>query len=36
MSMDLPIIDLDVFIAGPHNSEAVIQECKKVRLYKIN
>ncbi|KAF8807840.1 Clavaminate synthase-like protein [Phlegmacium glaucopus] len=29
MSMDLPVIDLDVFIASPHNSEAVIQECKK-------
>ncbi|KAF9486304.1 Clavaminate synthase-like protein [Pholiota conissans] len=27
--MDLPIIDLDLFLAGPRDSEAVVQECKK-------
>ncbi|KAF8203809.1 hypothetical protein BJ912DRAFT_1018512 [Pholiota molesta] len=27
--MDLPVIDLDLFLAGPRDSEAVIQECKK-------
>jgi len=27
--MEIPVIDLDVFITGSHNSEAVIQECKK-------
>ncbi|KAF9567020.1 Clavaminate synthase-like protein [Agrocybe pediades] len=29
LSMDLPVIDLDVFLAGPAGSEAVIAECKK-------
>ncbi|PPQ99564.1 hypothetical protein CVT24_005352 [Panaeolus cyanescens] len=29
ISKDLPVIDLDVFLTGPANSEAVIQECKK-------
>ncbi|KAF8973519.1 hypothetical protein BDZ97DRAFT_1900355 [Flammula alnicola] len=27
--MDLPVIDLDLFLAQPRDSEAVIQECKK-------
>ncbi|KAF9535668.1 Clavaminate synthase-like protein [Crepidotus variabilis] len=27
--MDLPVINLDVFLAGPKESEAVINECKK-------
>jgi hypothetical protein len=31
LSMDLPVIDLDLFLAGPPNSDAVILECKKVR-----
>lgn len=30
ISKDLPVIDLDVFLAGPADSEAVIQECRKV------
>jgi len=30
LSMDLPVIDLDLFLAGPPNTEAVISECKKV------
>ncbi|KAF9056107.1 hypothetical protein BJ165DRAFT_1600227 [Panaeolus papilionaceus] len=29
ISKDLPVIDLDVFLAGPADSEAVIQECRK-------
>ena len=32
LSTDLPIIDLDVYRAGPPDSEAAIKECKKVRL----
>jgi hypothetical protein len=35
MPTGLPVIDLDVFITGSHNSEAVIQECKKVCYSKI-
>ena len=31
-STDLPIVDLDVYRAGPSDSEAAIEECKKVRL----
>lgn len=27
--MDLPIIDLDLFLSQPHDSEAVVQECRK-------
>jgi isopenicillin N synthase-like dioxygenase len=27
--MDIPVIDLDIFIPGSHNQGAVIQECKK-------
>lgn len=30
--MDLPVIDLDVFLLGPRNSDTVIRECKKVRI----
>lgn len=30
LSMDLPVIDLDLFVAGPPNSDAVVSECKKV------
>lgn len=30
--MDLPLIDLDVFLSGPRDSIAVIQECKKVGI----
>ncbi|KDR85465.1 hypothetical protein GALMADRAFT_234353 [Galerina marginata CBS 339.88] len=29
ISKNLPVIDLDVFLAGPAGSEVVIQECKK-------
>ncbi|KIM47745.1 hypothetical protein M413DRAFT_439417 [Hebeloma cylindrosporum] len=29
LSMDLPVIDLDLFLAGPPNSDAVLSECKK-------
>ncbi|KAJ3564573.1 hypothetical protein NP233_g8210 [Leucocoprinus birnbaumii] len=29
LSMDLPVIDLDLFLSEPRNSEAVIRECKK-------
>lgn len=29
LSMDLPVVDLDVFLSGPRHSDAVIQECKK-------
>lgn len=36
MPKGLPVIDLDVFITGSHNSEAVLQECKKVCFSKIN
>ena len=32
LSTDLPIVDLDVYRAGPPDSEAAIKECKKVRL----
>ena len=32
LSTDLPIVDLDVYRAGPSDSEAAIRECKKVRL----
>jgi hypothetical protein len=35
MPTELPVIDLDVFLTGPHNSEAVIQECKKVCFFKM-
>jgi len=31
ISKDLPVIDLDIFLAGPRDSEAVINECTKVR-----
>ncbi|KAG6910527.1 hypothetical protein DXG01_009946 [Tephrocybe rancida] len=27
--MDLPVIDLDLFLSGPRNSERVVNECKK-------
>lgn len=27
--LSLPVIDLDLFLSEPQNSEAVIQECKK-------
>jgi len=30
ISKELPVIDLDVFLAGNRDSEAVIRECKKV------
>ena len=30
LTMDLPVIDLDLFLTGPRDSEAVIRECKKV------
>jgi len=30
ISKDLPVINLDVFLAGPADSEAVIAECDKV------
>lgn len=30
ISKDLPVINLDIFLAGPSDSEAVIEECKKV------
>jgi len=29
ISMDLPVIDLDLFLSKPHDSGAVVQECKK-------
>ncbi|PPQ67139.1 hypothetical protein CVT25_005740 [Psilocybe cyanescens] len=29
ISKDLPVISLDIFLAGPPDSEAVIEECKK-------
>ncbi|CAA7265907.1 unnamed protein product [Cyclocybe aegerita] len=29
ISKDLPVIDLDLFLAGPYDSEAVLRECKK-------
>jgi hypothetical protein len=32
--MDLPVIDLDVFLSGTRNSDAVIQECQKVRIIR--
>ena len=34
MPMEIPVIDLDVFITGSHDQETVVipsQECKKVR-----
>ena len=31
----IPVINLDIFIAGSHNQEVVIQECKKVCFFKI-
>ena len=31
ISKDLPVIDLDIFLAGPRDPEAVINECTKVR-----
>jgi hypothetical protein len=34
-TMEISVIDLDVFITGSHNPEAVMQECKKVRFFKI-
>ena len=30
----LPVIDLDVFVTGSHNSDAVVQECKKVCFFR--
>lgn len=33
ISKDLPVVDLDIVRAGPPGSEAVVQECKKVRNY---
>jgi len=33
--MDLPVVDLDVFLLGPHNSDAVTQECKKVCINRV-
>lgn len=30
ISKDLPVINLDIFRAGPPDSDAVIQECQKV------
>ncbi len=30
ISKDLPVVDLDIFLAGPPASESVIKECKKV------
>ncbi len=32
LSMDLPVVDLDIFLSAPRDSEAVIQECKKVGI----
>ncbi len=29
-SMDLPIIDLDLFLTQPRHTEVVVNECKKV------
>ncbi|KAG5650453.1 hypothetical protein H0H81_012192 [Sphagnurus paluster] len=29
LSMDLPVIDLDIFLSGPEDSEQVLNECKK-------
>uniref|UniRef100_A0A8H7YA54 Isopenicillin N synthase-like Fe(2+) 2OG dioxygenase domain-containing protein n=1 Tax=Psilocybe cubensis TaxID=181762 RepID=A0A8H7YA54_PSICU len=29
ISQDLPVINLDIFLAGPSDSDAVIEECKK-------
>lgn len=31
-TISLPIIDLDVFLRQPQESEAVVSECKKVRF----
>lgn len=30
LSMDLPVIDLDLFLSGARDSPEVIAECKKV------
>jgi len=30
ISKDLPVVDLDIFLAGPPASDVVIKECKKV------
>jgi len=30
ISKNLPVVDLDIFLAGPPASEVVIKECKKV------
>ena len=35
MSTEVPVIDLDVFITGSHNTETVVQERKKIRFFKI-
>jgi hypothetical protein len=33
MSMDLPIIDLDVFLNNDQSSEVVVNECRKVCIF---